>query len=184
MASITETLLTAEEFLSAMAVDGVREELVRGKVVTMPQPGFRHGVCQLRTGSIVDLFARSHRLGRVTVESGLITQRDPDTVCGPDVAFWSFQRIPLDHMPGGYPDVAADLCVEIVSPSDSHHAILEKVLEYLDRGVRLVWGVDPDARTVSVYRAPGHFTILRETDRLSGEDVLPGFSCLVAELFE
>ncbi len=90
-------------------------------------------------------YARSNRSGRVTVESGLQTEFDPDTVRGPDVAFWSAERLPLDQMPEVYPDVAADLVVEIQSPSSRRQTTQDKIREYLDRGVRMVWIVDPEA---------------------------------------
>lgn len=184
MATVTQRLITAEEFRRMPErADGSKQELVRGVTLTMPQPGFQHGLCQLRVGGLLDQYVRTHGLGRVTVESGLITERDPDTVRGPDVAYWSAQRLPLDEIPEGYPQVPADLCVEVVSPSDPHHAVHEKVLEYLDHGVRMVWVVDPESRSVTLYRSPQQVRILREADTLSGDDVLPGFSCPVAELF-
>lgn len=184
MATVTGRLLTAAEFARLPEpADGSKQELVRGEIETMPPPGFRHGRCQLRVGRLMDQHADSHRLGQVTVESGLVIEHDPDTVRGPDVAFWSAERLPLDQVPAGYPDVAADLCVEVVSPHDLHHRLQAKVLEYLDRGVRLVWVVDPEARTVTVYRSRDAVRILDENATLSGEEVLPGFQCRVAELF-
>ena len=85
---------------------------------------------------------------------GLQTEHDPDTVRGPDVAFWSAERLPLDQTPEAYPDVAADLCVEVMSPTDTRRAMNEKVREYLVRGVLLVWVVDPEDHTITIYRQP------------------------------
>jgi Uma2 family endonuclease len=121
--------------------------------------------------------------GRVTVEAGQVTERDPDTVRGPDVAFWSIERLPLDQTPEVYPDVAADLCVEILSPNTSPNEMREKVREYLHRGVRMVWVVDPEDHTVVVYRQVGEGRLLWDDATLTGEDVLPGFQCRVAEFF-
>jgi Uma2 family endonuclease len=75
------------------------------------------------------------------------------------------------------------LCVEIHSSRNPDRDINRKVREYLARGVRMVWIVDPEARTVTVYRQPGEGRVLWEDATLSGEDVLPDFSCTVAELF-
>jgi Uma2 family endonuclease len=95
-------LLSAEEFLLLpKPADGARQELVRGGVITMPAPGFRHGVGVGRVYRIVDGFVFPRRLGRVTVEAGLVTERGPYTVRGPDVAYWSAARIPLDWRPHG-----------------------------------------------------------------------------------
>ncbi len=185
MTITAEKLLTAEEFARRPdPEDGSKEELVRGVVVTMPQPGFDRGVCQLRTGGLLDAFVRPRRLGRVAVESGLVTERGPDTVRGPDVSYWSAARLPLDQRPRGYPDVAADLCAEILSPSRRRADIAEKVREYLERGVRLVWVIDPIARTVAVHRPQQPEHVLTASDTLTGEDVLPGLECPVADLFD
>src|SRR5262245_66308871 len=98
MATAAQKLLTAEEFaLLPAPPDGSKQELVRGVIVTMPPPGFRHGLRQVRVASLLDHYALSTRRGRVTVETGVITERDPDSVRGPDVSLWSFERLPADQ---------------------------------------------------------------------------------------
>jgi Uma2 family endonuclease len=149
----------------------------------MCRPGFRHGLIQSRIAGRLNEFATSHRFGRVTVESGLITERGPDTVRGPDVAVWSFGRLPPEQEPIGYPDVAADLCVEILSPNDRPGEMRQKVREYFTRGVRMVWLIDPEDRAVRVHRSPDEAQMLYDSAILSGGDVLPGFTCRVADLF-
>lgn len=81
-----------------------------------------------------------------------------------------------------YIEIAPDLIVEVVSPSDIFSSIQRKVREYLDRGVRLVWVVDPENRELSIYRPQQRPLILTEGETVTGEDVLPGFTCRVAEL--
>jgi Uma2 family endonuclease len=184
MSTVTPKLLTAEEFARLPnPPDGSRQELVRGVVVTMPPPGYRHGKVQLRIGSKLQTFLDAHPIGSATVESGVRTEDDPDTVRGPDVSFWSFQRLPADQNPEGYPQEPADLCVEVMSPHDKRPALLAKVREYLFNGVRLVWVVDPEDRTVTVFRQPDEGRVLLENATLTGEDVLPEFSCKVADFF-
>jgi Uma2 family endonuclease len=185
MAAIVENLIRAGDFaLLPDPADGSRQELVRGVIRTMPPPGFAHGRCQLRAATLIDHHVRPKRLGRVVVESGLVTERDPDTVRGPDVSLWSAERLPLDQNPTGYPDVAADLCVEVMSPSNTLKKILDKMREYFTIGVRMVWIIDPEDRTIRVYRSPEQGQIYHEAATFSGEDVLPGFTCKVSELFE
>lgn len=185
MSAVAQKLITAEEFLQMPEPpDGSKQELVKGVIVTMAPPNFEHGRVQLAIGAILRQHVRPTRLGRVTVETGLVTEHDPDTVRGPDVAFWSAARLPLDQTPEVYPDVAADLCVEVLSPSNTVRGINAKIREYFDRGVRMVWIVDPDERTVTVYRRPGDGHVHWDDAMISGEDVLPGFSCRVAEFFE
>ncbi len=185
MTITAEKLLTAAEFARRPdPPDGSKEELVKGVVVTMPPPGLDHGFCQFRIGGLIDTHARPRRLGRVAVESGLITERDPDSVRGPDVSFWSAERLPFDQRPRGYSDAVADLCAEVLSPSRRAVDIAEKVREYLQAGVRLVWVVDPIARTVAVHRPQQAERTLTVADTLTCEDVLPGFACPVADLFD
>jgi Uma2 family endonuclease len=185
MSIVAQTLLTADEFAQRPDPhDGSKEELVRGVVITMPAPGFDHGLVQARICGLLDQHVRPRRIGRVTLESGVVTERDPDTVRGPDVAYWSAERVPLDQRPRGYPDAAADLCVEILSPSDRPGQTDEKVREYLQRGVRLVWVVNSDERTVTVHVPNEEARELAETDMLTGGDVLPEFQVRVADLFD
>ncbi len=182
---ISRRLLSAEEFAKLpQPPDGSRQELVRGVVITMPPPGFRHGKRQLRIGALLDSHVRLNRLGQVVTETGVITERGPDSVRGPDVSFWSAQRLPLDFEPEVYPEIAADLTVEILSPGQSMRKLLKKLREYFKAGVRLVWVVDPKKRTVTVYRAVKEFYTLAEGDTIAGEDVIPGFECKVAEFFD
>jgi Uma2 family endonuclease len=183
MATVAQKPITAEEYYLMPGDPNLRSELVRGEVVTMCRPGFRHGYIQGRVYRKLDDYATGHRFGRVTTESGLITERGPDTVRGPDVSVWSFARLPADQEPVGYPSVAADLCVEIISPSDRPAKVHEKMVEYLARGVRMVWIVDPDERSVRVHRTPDDPDVLGESATVDGGDVLPGFTCRVADLF-
>lgn len=177
-------LLSAEVFLLLpKPADGARQELVRGGIVTMAAPGFRHGVGVGRVFSILDGFVFPRRLGRVTVESGLVTERGPDTVRGPDVAYWSAARIPLDRLPVGDPGLAADLMVEVLSPSNRPGQVREKIGEYFAAGVRIVWLVDPEDRALWVYRSADEARVLYENSTVDGGDVLPGFTRPVVDFF-
>ncbi len=185
MPIVSEKLITVQEFSQMPSPpDGSRQELVRGVVVTMPPPGFRHGLRQGKVYKILDHYGTSTRHGRAVVESGMVTDRGPDTVRGPDVSYWSAERLPLDVEPEGYPDTSPDLCVEVLSPGNQLAKILEKLREYFANNVRMVWVVDPDDRTLTVYRSADEGRLLHESAMLSAEDVLPGFSCRVGEFFE
>lgn len=180
----TGKLITAEEF-SRMPdpPDGSKQELVRGVIVTMPPPKGLHGYTCSRVDRRVGNFVDSHGLGHVFAnDTGFVTERDPDTVRGPDVSYWSKTRLP-EIPKDEYIDIPPDLAVEVVSPSDHFTRINRKVIEYLDKGVRLIWVVDPEDRTVTMYRSRTNYAILTENETLDGGDVLPGFSCKVAELF-
>jgi Uma2 family endonuclease len=184
MTTVTSKLLTVEEFARLpQPDDGSKQELVRGEIVMMGPPRFRHGELVGRIYTLLDQFVRPIKLGRAIVETGVITSRDPDSVRGPDVAYWSAERLPLQQKPQIYPEVAADLCVEVLSPGETPAKMREKLKDYFDCGVRLVWIIDPEACTVAVHRGLDAVRILPETELLSGEDVVPGFTCQVEEIF-
>lgn len=185
MSTVAQKLISADEFFRMPEPpDGSKQELVQGEIVTKPPTGYRHGNVQLAIGSILRQFVLAHSLGGVAVESGVRTERDPDTVRGPDVAFWSAERIPLKEKPTGYPEVAADLCIEIFSPSDRVAQVRKKVGEYLQNGVSMVWIVDPADETVTIYRQPGEGRLLSDNAEITGDDVLPGFRCAIGEFFK
>jgi Uma2 family endonuclease len=148
----------------------------------MPPPKGRHGVCCSRVNRAVGNFVEEKDLGHVTCnDAGFLAERDPDTVRGPDVGYWSRERVP--EVPEDYFEVPPDLAVEIVSPGDSQTRVQAKILQYLKQGVRMVWVVDPELRIVTVYRGLDQMRILEEDATLSGEEVLPGFNCPVRRFF-
>lgn len=182
MSAIATPLITAEEFgRMPDPVDGSKQELVRGVVVKMPPPKARHGVVQSRIDRLLGNFVDARRLGWVVTESGTILERDPDVVRGPDVAFYSVTRQPT--LPEEYFEIAPDLVVEVLSPDDRRGAVRAKVREYVAAGVRLVWVVDPETQTVLEYRGSLRGTEYDEADTITGADVLPEFTCKVADFF-
>jgi Uma2 family endonuclease len=183
MKATTQQLITAADFFQMPnPVDGSRQELEKGVIVTMPPPDALHGACCSKVDRILGGFVEEKNLGTVfSNDTGFISERDPDTVRGPDVSFWSKDR--LREIPEGYIDDPPDLAVEVVSPSDHFGRMQAKMRHYLTRGVRMVWLIDPTDRSVTVYRSLDSGKIVLESATLSGEDVLPGFSIPVARLF-
>jgi Uma2 family endonuclease len=175
-------LLTAEEFyLLPDPGDGTQQELVRGEVISMPLPGGMHGVSCRKAGCRIGNHVDDHNLGTVTSnDTGFITERNPDSVRGPDVAYWSKERLP--EVPIGYIEAAPDFLVEVLSPSNTSKQIRAKLKEYFARGVRLVWVIAPEDRTLSIYRTPDEGRVLHESATATGEEVLPNFTCRVSYL--
>lgn len=181
--AITETLLTADEYLR-LADNGEPTELVRGRIVPMNMPGFRHGKICTRLVRILGRFLDVHDLGHVVGnDAGVITARGPDTVRGPDVAFYTYERLPRGANPVGYPAVTPEVVFEVLSPGDRQSAVLAKVAEYLEAGVRHVCVLDPQRETVTVYSADDPEVILAGEQALALPDILPGFHVPVQELF-
>ena len=116
-------------------------------------------------------------------EAGFILQRNPDTTVGIDVAFVSQEVLDRQSDETTLIDGAPLLAVEVLFPSDTHEEIKRKVDKYLSAGTALVWIVDPDFRTVTVYSPAGEPTLFNEKQDISAEPHLPGFVVAVAELF-
>ena len=179
----TKTLMTADELFS-LPDDGYRYELVRGELIRMTPAGGRHGRIAIKVAMLVGAFVEDNALGETfATDTGFKLTTNPDTVRAPDFSFVSAARIPATGIPENFIPLAPDLAVEVTSPGDTYNDILEKAKDYLEAGSRLIWVVNPKSRTVTVFRSLQDVRVLTENDTVSGEDVLPGFSCAVREFF-
>jgi len=181
IAGMAATPMTADELLHLNLPDK-RTELVKGVLVVREAAGYRHGEVAMNLATAIHSFVRAHRLGSVlAAETGFKLFSNPDTVRAPDVAFIRADRVPTPA-PRGFPAMAPDLAVEVLSPDDRPGEVLKKVADWLNAGVLLVWVVDPVRRVARVYRPDGTDSQLTERDALEGEDVLPGLSIPLAEV--
>lgn len=178
----TTRLWTVEE-LERASLDG-RHELIDGALVEMTPSGDRASTTAMRLGSRLNLHVEARDLGRVYgADGGFVLFPDRQLVRVPDVAFVRSERLPSEATRDGFPRLAPDLVVEVVSPGDSAAEVLDKVEMYLKAGVRLVWVVDPRARTVAVHTPDRSVRLLTVGDELDGGVVLPDFRVAVAEVF-
>ncbi len=175
-------LVTADELLQ-LSKDEFYGELIRGELCEEMPPGFRHEKIVAKLIVLLSLFVEARGLGTVTGCSGVWTERDPDTVRAPDVQFYSAERLSLDDQSTGYIEIAPDLVVEVRSPNHSLAKLRDKASMWLDVGVRLVWVVNPEQRSVDVYRPAGEVLTLTGGDEPNGLDVLPGFNCSLDAIF-
>jgi Uma2 family endonuclease len=184
MASAAETSLTADDF-RRLANDGTPRELVRGKVVRMNLPAPRHGQICVK---IVRLLSRSldqHDVGHlVSNDSGVVTEKSPDTVRRVDVAFYSYERVPRDPFPEGYLSVVPELVFEVLSPSDRWREVRSKAMEYLDAGVTTDCVVDPDRHEVHAYNNEVPDRVFKADEELTLPEVLVEFRVRVQPIFE
>jgi Uma2 family endonuclease len=164
--------------------DGDRYELVDGNLVERNLGAWSSYVAT-ELCRLVANFCKDKQLGWVWGSEGSYHcfPNSPVKVRRPDLSFIRFGRLPGGEIPGGHIPVAPDLAVEVISPNDLDYETDQKVDDYLEAGVRLVWVINPESRTVLIYRANGSINGLREPDELTGEDVLPGFRCRVGEIF-
>ncbi len=175
--------ITAEDLLR-LPDDGFRYELVKGELRKMAPAGKRHGVLAMEVGWRLAQHVKTHKLGEVcAAETGFQLTSNPDTVRAPDVAFISRQRLEEVGEVEGYWPGAPDLAVEVISPSDTYTEVLAKVLTWLDAGTRMVVVVNPRQQAVTVYRSRTAITILGKNDTLDGNDVVPGWTFPIEDLF-
>lgn len=121
-------------------------------------------------------------LGAACGETGIILRRNPDRVVGADAAFILTASLPVRRSDEGYLETIPEIVVEVRSKNDTRPEILDKCDEYHRAGVREVWVIDPDARTLAVHAADGSVRVIREADVVTSE-LLPGFSMSAAALF-
>lgn len=169
--------MTLEEFLEN---DFEGYEYIKGELVPMAAAAIVHGEIGSNIHFLLASYVRENKLGRLYIAE--TTFQLSDRVVKPDIAFVSTERLSDDKLKGF--SVAPDLAIEIVSPTDKHYDVTEKALAYLKSGTRLVWVIEPVAKTVMVYRSETDFALLTCEDTLTGEDVVEGFTCPVAQLFE
>lgn len=182
--SVSGSLLTIEEYL-LLPDDGLPNELVRGKIISSEIPFPRYGEICCEIVYRLGRFLETHHLGHLTCNnSGIITQRDPDTVRGADVAFYSFQRVPSRQLPDGYLDVSPELVFEVRSLSERWGQILAKVGEFLEAGVTIVCVLDQMTERCHLYRNEEDVQIFLPDQELTLPDVLPEFRVVVGRFFE
>jgi len=165
--------------------DGDRYELVDGELVEIEMSNESSWIAG-EIHALIRNFAKEHNLGWAFPDNTSYQYYpwDEDRIRKPDASFITRQRLPGGPLVSGHCPVAPDLAIEVISPHDLYQDVEEKVLEYLRAGVRLVWVVAPSTRTVMVHRA-GDASLLHlfDTGELTGDEVLPGFRCRVADLF-
>lgn len=176
---------TATEADVLAAMQGPRErlcELVEGVLVEKAR-GYRESRLAGFLLGLLNAFVIPRNLGIVTGADGTVRLM-PGLVRIPDVAFTSWDRLPGRREPTApIPTLAPDLAVEVLSASNTPTEMARKRLDYFTAGVRLVWEIDPDARTVSVYTGVDTFSVLTVSDTLDGGAVLPGFTLPLRDLF-
>jgi Uma2 family endonuclease len=175
--------MTAEQ-LARLPDDGFRSELVRGELRKMAPAGWRHGKVVGRLHTMLGHHVQQGRLGTIFgAETGFLLERNPDTVRAPDIAFLSSARQPAEEPQEAFWPGPPDLAVEVISPSDTTGEVDEEVKAWLRAGTGLVWIVDPEMRSVTVFRSETDIQTKTATSELSGEDVIEGFRCGVDEIF-
>jgi Uma2 family endonuclease len=170
--------ITDEELLR-LPKDRSKYEVVDGELRMRPA-GLRHERIVARLIRLLGQFVEERRLGDV-LGSNLLYVLPSGNKRAPDVSFVAAGR-PEPFRNAAFPKLAPDLAVEVISPGDSPRQVLDRFGEYLQAGVRIVWVIDPEGKTASIYRTLTDVRNVEESGSLDAGDVLPGFQCSLSEL--
>ena len=180
--------ISVEEFMEIASQPEYADcvvELVEGEIVTMPTVKSVHAEVEAALIILLGGYIRQKRLGRIySGDAGFVVERDPegrDTVRGLDIAFVSLAKAP-EPLPNTWLEIAPDLAIEIMSPSNTAADIRLKVRQLLRAGCAQVWVVYPSLREVDAHSADG-IRVYNEGDSLSAPDILPGFEIAVSDIF-
>lgn len=174
--------VTPQQFdeLAASNTDVRMELTAQGELIVMPPTGGTAGRKNARLTTQLTVWADREGSG-MAFDSSTEFTLPGGSRRSPDAAWLKLERwndlTPKEQ--DGFPPVAPDFVVELVSPSDltnqRYEDLQEKMREYLENGVRLGWLIEPKAQKVEIYRQGQAVEILQSPKTLKGEDVLPGF---------
>lgn len=172
--------MTPDEFMR-LPDNGWRYELVDGEAKASPLLNFWYGAIVCHVMLLLGAHARGR--GSMTVGKAGFHMANGNIRC-PAISFTRAERLTGGRAPDSFGDIAPDLCVEIISPSEDDLDMQRKVQEYFASGAQLVWQIFPETQTLIAYTAPSTAVNHSLDDELTAGDLLPGFRCRVAELFE
>jgi Uma2 family endonuclease len=162
----------------------VRWELDNGRLIAMPPPGDIHGAVQCNMGTYLKMQGEFRGLGKARTEVTVVLWRNPDRLVIPDAMFITNALLPLRYSTEGYLETIPELTIEVRSKNDTWAEIRRKVADYQAAGVRVIWVPDQEARTVTEFRANQPDRVYVETDTLTIDDVIPGFSLPVRDALQ
>ena len=179
-----EKVWTDAEFM-ALNRDGHRYEIVNGELIDMGNSGAKHGYIAIILSATLFNCVSTRKLGAM-FDSSTAFKMKSGNKRSPDVSFMAKERLQgLDDIPDGFLEGAPDLAVEILSPSNTVAEIHDKLVEYFENGARLVWVINPKEKYVLVYRSSQEpDRLLKSVNSLDGEEIVPGFTLAIAELFQ
>jgi Uma2 family endonuclease len=187
MSVAAPTLMTTEEML-ALPDNGVERWLIRGELREKPMTVRNRDHSEIM--ALVTMFLGIWRSDQpeprgavVCGEAGARLRRTPESTVGVDVAYIDATVAARRSDDTSLIDGPPILAVEILSPNEVMEDINEKIDEYLDAGVKVVWLIDPHDRTVTIYRKDNEPELVNAKQELSGEPELPGFRVAVVKLF-
>ena len=182
--AVATALLTIEEYI-ALPDTRYPTELVRGRIVELPPPKSRHGQICVRIIYLLMQYLDGKNLGHLlSNDSGIITERNPDSMRGANIAYYSYAKVPKGPLPEGYLQVPPELIFEVRSPGDRWRNVLTKAAEYLEAGVELVVVIDPADESAHLFHSDRAVERLSADDTFRAPTILGDFEVQVARFFE
>lgn len=176
--AVARQVITEEQFMR-LPQDGRKHELVNGEVKEVPT-GWKHDAIVALLIALLFPFAKGRG---VLTASQAGFRMVGGNLRSPDVSFTVKERIPGGKLPTGFGDLAPDLCIEVISPSEDMADALRKVSEYFASGARLVWHLFPEDQRLVAYTSATQSETFTAGDDVEAGDLLPGFRSTVADLF-
>ena len=192
---IDSALLTAESFDDArydLPDGGQWLELVRGRVEALSPPEEEHRIAVLNLSKALASHLQEHREGYPCFDLGLLVSRNPDTIRFPAISYFLGGEL-FDETDKAITETRPALIVEVMSSNDRRRSLNDRIFEYTNWGVEVLWVVDPLDKSVHTLR-PGYANqAAREHETLSGslswrhkataQPILPGFRIAVSDIF-
>ena len=177
----TKPRVSLKEFL-ALPETKPYLELIDGEVVEKAMPNAMHGTLVSQIIIALGNFLRAEPIARVETEVRH-AEHDNEWVFLPDISITKKERRPPPAEESGPIEVMPDLAIEVLSPDDRPGRVAQRVNYYLRAGVTLVWIVDPEDESVTVFERGAESRVVTAPDELTGEPVLPGFTLDLGRLF-
>ena len=181
----SEKIIWTDEAFIALPDDGRCYEVVNGELIDMGNSGAKHGYIAIILSSALFTVVMTRKLGALFDSSTAFKMKNGNKR-SPDISFVAKERLQgLTDLPDGFLEGAPDLAVEVLSPGNTVEEIHDKLVEYFENSARLVWVIHPKENYVLVYRsAQEPDRLLKLSDSLEGEEIVPSFSLPVADLFQ
>jgi Uma2 family endonuclease len=187
MASVLTKTMTADEFYDFVNRPENRDrqfELEEGEVVEVSRPGEKHCVVCGNSAWLLGNYVRLRKKGYVCPnDMGLVLEREPDTVRGPDIAVYLDSR-PFKDLESKWPKRLPKLIVEVLSPNDRQGKMQKRINKFLEKGVGMAWLLDPEAETLTIFAANRQPVVLEGDEEVTGLKGLPDFACKVSDFFK
>lgn len=177
---VVKSYVSEEEFLR-WPEDGYKYELVEGEVKAVSPVYLEHDELVAYLIALLRPFTRGK--GRLYASSAGFRMA-AGNIRSPDVSFMRKERLPGGRSPRSFGTGAPDLCIEIISASEDRQEMQRKVEEYFASGAQQVWQLYPDSQRLLLFTSSTDLVVFEAGDEVSGGDLLPGFQCKVAELFD